>query len=286
MINSKTPHCFTLIRAIYTKLSQKEKLIADFFLDHPEKIIHSTINQVAEEVGVADATVFRFTKRLGYKGYQSMKIALASEIITTLKDIHETIDVDDDEKTIAEKVFKSNIRTLEDTLQVLDRHQLQLAVNALVTARKIEIYGNGGSGAIAMDAHHKFLRSGLLTSCYTDGHLQAMSAAQLTEEDVVICISHSGSSRDVIDALEIAKLNGVTTIGISQFGKTPLSEKADISLLTISVETEYRSEALASRLAQLSIIDALYVNVSIRLKERMKTSLQNLRNAITVKRIK
>jgi len=285
LVISKTPLCFTLIRAIYTQLSEKEKTIADYFLDQPEKIIHSTISQVAEDVGVANATVFRFTKRLGYKGYQSMKISLASEIITTFKDIHEKINERDDEKTITEKVFSSNIRTLEDTLQVLDQQQLQQAVNALVAARKIEFYGNGGSGAIAMDAHHKFLRSGLLTSCYTDGHLQAMSAAQLTKNDVVVCISHSGTSRDVIDALEIAKFNGVTIIAITQFGKTPLSEKADISLLTVSVETEFRSEALASRLAQLSIIDALYVNVSIQLKEQMKTSLQNLRNAISVKRI-
>jgi len=285
MINLKTPHCFTLIRAVYTQLSEKEKSIADFILNYPEKIIHSTINQIAEEVGVADATVFRLTKRLGYKGYQSMKIALASEITITLKDIHETIDEGDDEKTIAEKVFKSNIRTLEDTLQVLDQQQLKQAVSALVSARKIEFYGNGGSGAIAMDAHHKFLRSGLFTSCYTDGHLQAMSAAQLNENDVVVCISHSGTSRDVMDALEIAKLNGATIIGITQFGKTPLSEKSDILLFTISLETEFRSEALASRLAQLSIIDALFVNVSIQLKESMKTSLQNLRNAIAVKRI-
>lgn len=280
-----TPHCFTLIRAIYAQLSDKEKAIADFILNQPERFIHSTISQIAEELGVADATVFRFTKRLGYKGYQAMKIALASEIISTTKDIHETIEAGDDEKTIAEKVFKSNIRTLEDTLQVLDPKQLKDAVNALATARKIEFYGSGGSGSIALDAHHKFLRSGLHTSCYTDGHLQVMSAAQLTDQDVVVCISHSGTSRDVLDALETAKKNGAISIGITHFSKTPLSEKADIVLQTVSVETEYRSEALASRLAQLSIIDALYVNVSIRLNERMKTSLQKMRNAISVKKL-
>lgn len=285
MRNTGIPHCFTLIRASYATLSEKEKEIGDFILNQPEKFIHSTISQVAEEIGVADATVFRFSKRLGYKGYQAMRIALASEFISFTKDIHETIDENDDEKTIAEKVFKSNIRTLEDTLQVIDQEQLKSAVSALVSARKIDFYGNGGSGSIAMDAHHKFLRNGLLTSCYTDGHLQAMSAAQLTEKDVVICISHSGTSRDVIHALEVAKSNGATTIGITHFAKTPLSEKADIALMTVSMETEYRSEALASRLAQLSIIDVLYVNVSVKLNERMKTSLNKMRNAISVKRI-
>lgn len=281
----QTQHCFTRIRATYSQLSEKEKVIADLILNHPEKIIHSTISEIAEELEVANATVFRFSKRIGFEGYQAMKIALASEIAFPVKDIHETISENDDEKTIAEKVFQSNIRTLEDTLQVLDQQQLKKAVNAMIAARKIEFYGNGGSGAIAMDAHHKFLRNGLLTSCYTDGHLQTMSAAQLTENDVVVCISHSGKSRDVIEAMELAKLNGATTIGITNFAKTPLSEKADISLLTVSVETEYRSEALASRLAQLTIIDALYVNVSVKLQERMKSSLQKMRQAILVKRI-
>ncbi|WP_252502074.1 MurR/RpiR family transcriptional regulator [Sporosarcina sp. Marseille-Q4943] len=285
MMRDVTPHCFTLIRAIYTQLSDKERAIADFILNQPERFIHSTISQIAEELSVADATVFRFSKRLGYKGYQAMKIALASEIISTTKDIHETIAEGDDEKTIAEKVFKSNIRTLEDTLQVIDPKQLKDAVNALASARKIEFYGSGGSGSIALDAHHKFLRSGLYSSCYTDGHLQVMSAAQLNDEDVVVCISHSGTSRDVLEALEIAKKNGAITIGITHFSKTPLSEKADIVLQTVSVETEYRSEALASRLAQLSIIDALYVNVSIRLNDRMKTSLQKMRSAISVKKL-
>lgn len=285
MRNTGIPHCFTLIRASYATLSEKEKEIGDFILNQPEIFIHSTISQVAEEVGVADATVFRFAKRLGYKGYQAMRIAFASEFISFTKDIHEKIDDSDDEKTIAEKVFKSNIRTLEDTLQVIDQERLKSAVNALVSARKIDFYGNGGSGSIAMDAHHKFLRNGLLTSCYTDGHLQTMSAAQLTDKDVVVCISHSGTSRDVLHALDVAKSNGATTIGITHFAKTPLSEKADIVFMTVSLETEYRSEALASRLAQLSIIDALYVNVSVKLNERMKSSLNKMRNAISVKKV-
>ncbi|MFZ3591304.1 MurR/RpiR family transcriptional regulator [Bacillus sp. DJP31] len=136
-----------------------------------------------------------------------------------------------------------------------------------------------------MDAHHKFLRSGLLTNCYTDAHLQIMSASQLTSQDVVVLISHSGTSKDILEALQVAKDCGTTTIGITHFAKTPLSKKVDIPLLTVSQETEFRSEALASRLAQLSIIDALYVNVSVKLKDQTKNSIQKMRNAISIKRI-
>jgi RpiR family transcriptional regulator, carbohydrate utilization regulator len=285
MWDSNSPYCFTRIRSVYSKLSEKEKKVADYILNQPNKIIHSTISQVADDLNVADATVFRFCKRIGFKGYQAMKIALASEIVSPMVDIHETISSEDDEKTIAEKVFKSNIRTLEDTLQIIEGRNFKEAVEVLSSARKIDFYGSGGSGAVALDAHHKFLKSGILTNCYTDSHLQLMSASQLTSDDAVVFISHSGTSKDILEALDVAKNNGVTTIGITNFSKTPLSKNVDIPLYTISQETEYRSEALASRLAQLSIIDALYVNVSVKLRDQVKNSVQKMRNAIALKRI-
>jgi RpiR family carbohydrate utilization transcriptional regulator len=285
MMNTIPPNTITRIRAISSQLSEKERSIANLIIDHPEKIIHSTISEIAEELGVADATVFRLCKRIGFKGYQAMKIALASEVASPVNDIYEAITEDDNEETIARKVFMANVSTLNDTIQMLDMNHFKAAVNALASARKVDFYGNGGSGAIAMDAHHKFLRCGLLSSCYTDSHLQIISASQLTKEDVVVCISHSGSSKDIIEALEVAKANGATTIGITHFAQTPLTKIADITLFTVSEETEYRSESLSSRLAQLSIIDALYVNLSIKLNDKMKISLQKIRKAIMVKRV-
>ncbi|MED4173390.1 MurR/RpiR family transcriptional regulator [Halalkalibacterium halodurans] len=284
-MSNEQQHCLPRIRASYSSFSEKEKQVADYILANPNKMIHSTINQVAEDLGVAEATVFRFCKRLGFQGYQAMKIALASEIVTPIQDIHETIQEDDDEKTVADKVFKSNIRTLEDTMQVLDVESFKRAVDYLLHARRIEFYGNGGSGVIALDAHHKFLRTGIPSAAYHDSHFQVMSASQLTKQDVAVFISHSGTNRDLLQALEVAKSHQVKTIGITTYGKTPLSKEVDIALYTVSQETEYRSEALASRLAQLSIIDALYVNVSIRRKDEMKSSLHNMRKAISLKRM-
>lgn len=274
------------IKGFYTSLSNKEKQIADYILNNPEIIMHSSINEVAAKINVAEATVFRFCKRMGFKGYQDMKIALASEPSTTIKDIHETIQEGDSEKTVAEKVFRSNIRTLETTLSVIDSVNFAAAVNAIITANRVEFLGNGGSGIIALDAHHKFMRTGIPTIAYNDGHLQIMSLSQLTSKDVAVFISHTGASNDIIQALAIAKKRNVTTIGITTLAKSPLSQGVDIPLYTISEETEYRSEALSSRLAQLSIIDALYVNVSIARKDLMQTSLQNIREAISHKRIK
>ncbi|PYZ95601.1 RpiR family transcriptional regulator [Alteribacter lacisalsi] len=277
--------CKHRIKASYNEFRAKEKVIADYVMEHPEKIIHSTISQVAENLNVAEATVFRFCKRIGFKGYQAMKIALASEIVNDVKDIHETIQEGDDEKQIAEKVFKSNIRTLEDTLSVIDSDKMKKAVDILVSANRIEFYGNGGSGVIAQDAHHKFIRTGIPTAAYSDSHFQMMSASQLSEKDAVVFISHSGTNRNILQTLQVVQEHRIPTIGITSLAKSPLSEKVDVALFTLSGETEYRSEALASRLAQLSLIDALYVNVSIRRKEQMQESVNKMRQAISRTRI-
>ncbi|WP_018922638.1 MurR/RpiR family transcriptional regulator [Salsuginibacillus kocurii] len=286
MAANETTHCKHRIRAMYPDFREKEKKIADYILEHPEEIVHSTITEVAERLQVADATVFRFCKRIGFKGYQALKIALASENVNEeMMDIHETIQEGDDERAVVEQVFRSNIRSLEETLSVLDNENFHQAVNIMLNANKVEFYGNGGSGIIAHDAHHKFMRTGLSTSSYNDSHFQVMAASQLTPEDVVVLISHSGANRDSLQALDVAQEHGATTIGITTLAKSPLSQQVDVPLYTVSKETEYRSEALASRLAQLSIIDALYVAVSIGRKELMQQSLAKMRQAISKKRL-
>lgn len=278
-------HVINRIRSSIHDFSDKEKLIANYILDNPKKIIHFTINQIAEDLNIADATVFRFCKRLGFKGYQAMKIALAAEVVQPIRDIHETVNEEDTELEVANKVFHSNIRAIEETLKVIHNEKFQAAVHALLDADRIELYGNGGSGIIALDAHHKLLRTGIRTSAYTDTHMQLISASQLNEKDVAILISHSGSNTDILQVLDIIEETGAKTIGITNFAKSPLSQRVDIPLYTVSEETEYRSEALASRIAELTIIDALYVNISKGRKEAGSKSLQKIRKAISMKRI-
>jgi RpiR family carbohydrate utilization transcriptional regulator len=280
-----TQSCLANIRSHYARFSEKEKKIANYILGHPDKIIHSPINEVAEDLNVADATVFRFCKRIGFKGYQAMKIALASEIITPIKQIHSEINEHDNEKEVAEKVFKSNIRTLENTLQILDNDSIQRAVEYINNANRVEFYGTGGSAVIAMDAFHKFIRTGINSFAFIDSHFQLMSASQLTKNDVAVVISHSGTNKDTFNILKVANENGAKTIGITSFPKSPISQHVDVSLLTSSDETHYRSEALASRIAQLSLIDALYVNTMLANKERAQNSLEKIRCAIAETRV-
>ncbi|WP_031536815.1 MULTISPECIES: MurR/RpiR family transcriptional regulator [unclassified Bacillus (in: firmicutes)] len=278
-------NCLGKIRSYYARLSEKEKKIADYILENPEKIIHSTINELAEDLGVADATVFRFCKRIGFKGYQAMKIALASEVIEPIQQIHEEISENDSVKTVTEKVFKSNVRTLENTLEILNGHSIQKAVELLLHAKRVEFYGTGGSAVIAMDAFHKFVRTGIKAFSFIDSHFQLMSSSQLSEQDVAVIISHSGTNKDTISIMKTAKSNGAKTIGITGYPRSPIGQNSDVALFTSSEETEYRSEALSSRIGQLSLIDALYVNVMILNKNIANQSLERIRNAISDTRI-
>ncbi|KHF38725.1 RpiR family transcriptional regulator [Halalkalibacter okhensis] len=282
---NETHPTVTRITSSFSSFSSKEQIIAKYIIDNPKKIIHSTISLVADDLGVAEATVFRFCKRIGYKGYQDLKIALASELVQPIKDIHETISEDDDEDVIAEKVFKSNIRTLEETMNIIEKPAFKKAVEAFLQADRVEFYGAGGSAMIAHDAQHKFLRNGMKTFFYSDSHLQIMSASQLTSKDLVVLFSHSGATKDILEIAEVAKEAGAKTIAITNLAKSPLSQLVDIALYTVSAETEHRSEALASRIAQLSIVDALFVNISLKRQDIVKDSLQKMRNAISMKRL-
>lgn len=273
------------IRGAYSTLSKKEQRIADYILKQPEKIIHHTINQVADDLDVAESTVFRFCQRVGFKGYQALKIALASDVVAPLQDIHEDITETDTALEIAEKIFSTNGKTIESTRQILEGTSLEKAVELFLGARRIEFFGSGGSAVVALDAYHKFVRSGLQVSAILESHMQLMSASQVTTADVAVVISHSGASKETLDIAKLLKEKGVPMIAITNYAKSPLSKIADVSLYTVSQETAFRSEALASRIAELSLIDALFTAVMMRRGEAARTSLQQMREAISMRRI-
>lgn len=273
------------IRGAYSTLSKKEQRIADYILKQPEKIIHHTINQVAYDLDVAESTVFRFCQRVGFKGYQALKIALASDVVAPLQDIHEDITETDTALEIAEKIFSTNGKTIESTRQILEGTSLEKTVELFLGARRIEFFGSGGSAVVALDAYHKFVRSGLQVSAILESHMQLMSASQLTTADVAVVISHSGASKETLDIAKLLKEKGVPMIAITNYAKSPLSKLADVSLYTVSQETAFRSEALASRIAELSLIDALFTAVMMRRGEAARASLQQMREAISLRRI-
>ena len=274
------------IRAAYHGLSPKLQSIAAHILEHPRDIIHLSISQLAEETFCSEATIFRLCKLIGFAGYQDLKIALASDVTEKpMQNLHEEVSLDDDMMTVAHKVFQSNLVGITDTLHVLDPGLLEQAVQLLNGAQHIEFYGNGGSGLIAMDAYHKFMRTGLDCIAHTDSHFQVMSAGLLKEKSVVVGISHSGSNKDILEAIRIAKNAGAKTIAITSYQKSPLSQIVDITLYTATRETCFRTEAMSSRLAQLCLIDTLYMGVSLLREEVTVSNLKVIRKMISLKRL-
>jgi len=273
------------IKSNYNTFSDKERLIADYILNEPQKIIHNTINQVADDLNVADSTVFRFCQTIGYSGYQSLKLAIAAEAVTPLKDIHEQIEDGDTTTTIIDKVFQSNAKSITDTLEICNSDAFNQAIDLLAEANIIEFFGSGGSNVVALDAYHKFIKTGSNVKYNADSHMQLMSASQLTNNDVAVIISHTGSTKDMIDITDTLVDNGTPIITITNYVKSRLSENVTVNLPTIASETSFRSEAMSSRIAQLTVIDALFTNLMIKKDQEAKHALRKMRQAIAKKKI-
>ncbi len=244
------------IKLLYAEMGKAEKQIADWIFENPGKIISLSIVELAEQCKCSEATIVRFSKRLGLSGYQELKISLAAESGSAA--VSTNIHAGDSAFEIFEKVSNDIYCSLEKTKKALSSENMTRAAKALCSAGKIVVFGLGNSASVALDASHKFLRAGLNAVAYSDNHMQVIAASHLSKNDVVLGISHSGSSKDIVDALKAAKSHGATTIAITNSGKSPILKQSDIVLCTASDETQYNILALNSRIAQLAIIDALY----------------------------
>ncbi|MGX7031438.1 MurR/RpiR family transcriptional regulator [Vagococcus zengguangii] len=269
------------IKTLYTYLSPTEKRIADYIIENPSTISHSSISDISAELEIADSTLFQFTKKLGYNGFKEFKLdLLIQQNEFTNIDIHQNICEEDSPLIMAQKVFDSNSQTLAQTKKLLKEDDLVAAVELIQNSKRLYLFGIGGSEIVATDAYHKFLRSPKTVIHSTDYHIQLMEASLLNEHDCVICISHSGNSKETVNLAEISKKAGAKVIVLTSHATSPLAKLGDIVFLSISEETEFRSEALASRISQLVIMDSLYVILMFLNKEQSHLSLAKIRDNI------
>jgi len=264
------------IQSCLPDMSATERRIAQYILDHPTDIISLSITELAARSRVSDATVVRFCRFLGMQGYQALKIALAQDIVSPIERIHEEVSETDSDTDILAKVFNSTLHALEYTQRILSKEQFERALNALEAARFIYIYGCGNSASVAQDFQHKLMRLDLHATAYSDSHMQCIASTLLRKGDVCVAISHSGSSRDVVDAADIAKQNGATVICMSNIGRSPLGDLADIRLDTASKETAYHIVALSSRISQYTIINSIYSALAVRRYQQVSDSKQSV----------
>ncbi|WP_339709310.1 MurR/RpiR family transcriptional regulator [uncultured Sphingosinicella sp.] len=258
--------------------------IADFVLAEPERVVRMSVTELSEATAASEGSVINFCRSLGLTGFQHLKLSLAQEIVRPVQFIHEDLEKDDDLETVCRKVFHSGIQALRDTHSVLDPKALGQAVAAMRAARRIEIYGIGSSAPIAEDAHYRMLRIGLDARAMTDSHIQAISASRTGPDVAVLTISHTGATHETLTATRLAHEAGAKTVVITNYARSPIQSHADILLYTMARETRFRTEAMASRIAQLCVIDALIAALALADYDRATDTLRKTFDILSIKR--
>jgi SIS domain./Helix-turn-helix domain, rpiR family. len=270
----------------YDRFTKAEKAVADFIFENPEKVLYTSITDLAEMCGVGDTTVFRFCKALKLNGYQEFKMLLAQDISNKTgvrNTVVGNVDLEDDVKTICKKALATNIAALNETFDLLDFDAVVKAVDMIAAAKRIHFFGMGSSGVIALEAKQKFMRILPNVEFVSDCHMQYMAASLLDSRDLAIMISYSGSTKDMIEIHKIVKKNGCKSICITRFAKSALTNLADLVLLCGSNEGPLDGGASSTSIAQLYIVDILYLQYFVKHYNQCKENKSRTTESISTK---
>ncbi len=251
---------------ILEDLPVSERKVARYVSDNLDSMVGLSVEELALRSGSSQAAVVRFCKKVGCKGYRDFSIQLVSELAVAQranvgKSAYSDIRAGDKAGNVIRKVCHHNIQAIEDTLSLMEPEQVEIAADKLFRAQRVDLYAMAASNLVAQDAQQKFMRINKRVTAYSDPHLQLSSASTLTPSDVAIALSWSGETREVLEAAELAKLNGAFLIAITRFGKVSLASYADVHFGLSAPEMAIRSGAMSSRIAQMTMIDILFTCV-------------------------
>ena len=275
------------IKASLPSLAPAEQRVGKLVLADPRAFANLPVTELADRSHVSKPTVVRFCRSIGYDGLSDFKLKLAGSVSEGVPFIHRSVDVDDKTSDIAVKVIDNTVAAFlkyrNDASSFALEHAAQALASTQKTNRRIEFYGVGNSGIVAQDAQHKFFRLGVNAIAYSDGHMQVMSASMLKPGDCAVIISNSGRTRDLMDACDIAKKQGATTIVITASG-SPLASAGHIHLTADHPEGYDKYSPMVSRLLHLLIIDILATTVALRIGEELQPTLRDMKNNLRNKR--
>jgi RpiR family carbohydrate utilization transcriptional regulator len=275
------------IKASLPSLAPAEQRVGKLVLQDPRAFANLPVTELADRAHVSKPTVVRFCRSVGYDGLSDFKLKLAGSVSEGVPFIHRSVDADDKTADVAVKVIDNTVAAFLKYRNDASSFVIDQAVQALAqthsTGKRIEFYGVGNSGIVAQDAQHKFFRLGMNTIAYSDGHMQVMSASMLGQGDCVVVISNSGRTRDLMDACDIARKRGATTIVITASG-SPLATAGQIHLTADHPESYDRYSPMVSRLLHLLIIDILATTVALRIGESLQPALREMKNNLRSKR--
>ncbi|WP_300528025.1 MurR/RpiR family transcriptional regulator [Peptacetobacter sp.] len=249
------------------KATKSDRVLIEYIKENIEDVVYKPISQISKESGIGEATITRFSKKMGYSGLYDFKVTLSREI-SGLKNrniINKSIENDEGVMESARKLFDSNIRILENTFNIIDGNDIEKATDMIINAKKVFFIGIGYSGMTAEDSNYKFSRIGFNCMAIGSSHDMIMMAALMDEDDVVVAISHSGETDETVKAVSIAKANGARVISVTEDKSSRLRDVSDVSLRYFSGESILETGSISSKLAQFFVIDLVYTQV---VKER------------------
>jgi len=267
------------LRGLYPSLKTALRKVADVILRQPEMAIYASVNEVAAAAAVSEATVMRFCRILGFKGFQDFKIALAREMVIPSTRHHEVISAEDD-AALVRTVFQTNEAALQDTLEILEMKAVYEAARLLFKARQIMVIGVSGSGPAVTYAGNRLLLLGFKANIFTDFYLMLMAASLLSREDVVLAISNLGTTREILETVGIAREREARVICITNNSLSALARISDPALITASRDMTLPEEAVASLVCQISILDALFVLISQAQGVQSRQTLEGMERAM------
>ena len=270
-----------LIRVKYNTFSSSQKVVADYVLEHAKDVMMNTLNELASACQVSETTVLRFLHKINFSSYQLFRIKLTQELSKDSPHaVYQEVDFQDDTQAVKNKIIDSTINSLRDSREIIDAQSVDRFADLILGAGRILIIGVGASAFIAMDMFHKFTRLGLNVICSHDPHISNILATNLTDKDILITISHSGESREILDALALARDNKCQVAAVTSYLKSTLANEADCVLCSSSLETSFRSDAMTSRIIQLVIIDIVFVTLVTRLGAKILPQIYKTKVAV------
>lgn len=276
----QTPILHALSNHLET-LPPQERRLGEYILKSPASVVHLGITELAYTCGISPSTVTRFCKTFHFKGFPDFKMKLAGELAHQPSQAqYQDVIAGNDLHKIVQAMEANHLASITDTTRLLDMNELRRAVDALCRAGRIDLYGVATSSIIAQDFYQKLVRIGKHATAFADSHMQITSASTLGTGDVAFAVSYGGETPETIDALRCAKDSGALTISLTQYGSNTLASLADISLFSSSLEEGMRRGDMASRIAQLHVIDILFTGmVSMEFEHfipKLETSYQNV----------
>ncbi len=266
------------ISSLYQSLTKTEKKIADVITQSPNVVTQYSLAQLAERLDVGEATLVRFCRTLGFKGFSDFKLAFSIDLAKTQEGRDDTV--------LETQILPSDDSQTNETINLLDFHQLEVVVEAIRSANKVFLFGVGSSGVTAEEAKNKLMRIGMQVDASGNNHFMYMQVALLRKNDVAIGISHSGYSQETAHALKIAKENGATTVALTHSMRSPLTEHADFVLVNGNKQGKLQGDSIGTKTAQLFVLDLIYaLLVQAEQDKAIKTKEKTL-NVILEQRIK